>query len=162
MHMTQRFEMISAEGSWAFARSSIPVRPQIGWTSANGLGVLVITVEKGSEPLYYVDSRAYIRHGTVYRPATASEVRAALTASMPGEAAEGPKNHPELSALADVLANVRRWSDTDSEMRSLKPWIEDWSADAEVYASKLRDLSVSDWAIESHVNERLEATAEAR
>ena len=65
MHMTQRFEMISAEGSWAFARSSIPVRPQIGWTSANGLGVLVITVEKGSEPLYYVDSRAYIRHGTV-------------------------------------------------------------------------------------------------
>ena len=40
-------------------------------------------------------------------------------------------------------------------MRSLKPWIEDWSADAEVYASKLRDLSVSDWAIESHVNERL-------
>ena len=137
-----------------------PVRPQIGWTSANGLGVLVITVEKGSEPLYYVDSRAYIRHGTVYRPATASEVRAALTASMPGEAAEGPKNHPELSALADVLANVRRWSDTDSEMRSLKPWIEDWSADAEVYASKLRDLSVSDWAIESHVNERLEATAE--
>ena len=24
MHMTQRFEMISAEGSWAFARSSIP------------------------------------------------------------------------------------------------------------------------------------------
>ncbi len=47
-----------------------PVRPQIGWTSANGLGVLVITVEKGSEPLYYVDSRAYIRHGTVYRPAT--------------------------------------------------------------------------------------------
>jgi hypothetical protein len=79
---------------------------------------------------------------------------------MPGEAAEGPKNHPELSALADVLANVRRWSDTDSEMRSLKPWIEDWSADAEVYASKLRDLSVSDWAIESHVNERLEATAE--
>lgn len=68
------------------------------------------------------------RHGSL--TGTASEVRAALTASMPGEAAEGPKNHPELSALADVLANVRRWSDTDSEMRSLKPWIEDWSADA--------------------------------
>ena len=96
-----------------------PVRPQIGWTSANGLGVLVITVEKGSEPLYYVDSRAYIRHGTVSRPATASEVRAALTASMPGEAAEGPKNHPELSALADVLANVQKGVAAGKDLNSV-------------------------------------------
>lgn len=131
-----------------------PVRPQIGWTSANGLGVLVITVEKGSEPLYYVDSRVHpARHGLP----TGDGLRGSrcLDSFHAREAAEGPQNHPELSALADVLANVRRWSDTDSEMRSLKPWIEDWSADAEVYASKLRDLSVSDWAIESHVNERL-------
>ncbi|PPV04671.1 ATPase AAA [Xanthomonas bromi] len=134
-----------------------PVRPQINWASVNGGGVLIVTVKKGSESLYYVDSRAYIRHGTVSRPATPAEISAALA---PGEPAEGAKNHPELSALADVLANVRRWSDTDAEMRSLKPWVDEWSADAENYASKLRDLSVTDWAVESRVNERLDATAE--
>ncbi|WP_254662065.1 helix-turn-helix domain-containing protein [Delftia sp. JD2] len=134
-----------------------PVRPSISWASANGGGVLVITVEKGSESLYYVDGRAYIRHGPVSRPATAAEIRAAL---VPAAAAEGAKNHPELSALADVLANVRRWSDTDAEMRSLKPWVDEWSADAETHASRLRDLSVTDWAIEGDVNERLEAMAE--
>ncbi|KLD70763.1 AlbA family DNA-binding domain-containing protein [Xanthomonas pisi] len=134
-----------------------PVRPQINWASVNGGGVLVVTVKKGSESLYYVDSRAYIRHGTVSRPATPAEIRAALVS---GEPAEGAKNHPELSALADVLANVRRWSDTDAEMRSLKPWVDEWSADAENYASKLSDLSVTDWAVESRVNEKLDATAE--
>jgi hypothetical protein len=134
-----------------------PVRPQINWASANGRGVLVVTVEKGSESLYYVDGRAYIRHGPVSRPATPAEIRAAL---VPAAATEGAKNHPELSALADVLANVRRWSDTDADMRSLKPWVDEWSADAETYASKLRDLSVTDWAIDSHVDERLEAIAE--
>lgn len=137
-----------------------PVRPRIAWASANGVGVLVITVDKGSEPPYYVDSRAYIRHDTVSRPATPAEVRAALTASDQLEAEEGKRNHPELSALADVLANVRRWCDTDAEMRGLTPWVEEWSVDAEFYASKLRDLSVSDWAMKHHTNGRLEAVAE--
>lgn len=137
-----------------------PVRPRIGWASVVASGVLIVTVEKGSEPLYYVDARAYIRHGTVSRPATPTEVRAILTAPVPEAVAEGTKNHPELSALADVLASVRRWSDTDSEMRSLKPWVDEWSADTEIYASKLRDLSVSDWALENRLNERLEAMAE--
>lgn len=137
-----------------------PVRPRISWASARASGVLFVTVEKGSEPLYYVDSRAYIRHGTVSRPATPEEVRAVLTTPVPEEASKGTRNHPELSALADVLASVRRWSDTDSEMRSLKPWVDEWSADAEIYASKLRDLSVSEWALESQVSKRLEATAE--
>lgn len=137
-----------------------PVRPRIAWACANGVGVLVITVDKGSEPLYYVDSRAYIRHDTVSRPAKPAEVRAALTASAHLEAEDGGKNHPELSALADVLANVRRWCDTDAEMRSLKPWVEEWSVDAECYASKLHDLSVSDWAMKNHTDGRLEAVAE--
>ncbi len=134
-----------------------PVRPKISWASTNGIGVLVVTIKKGTESLYYVDGRAYIRHGPVSRPATPAEIRAAL---VPAAAAEGAKNHPELSALADVLANVRRWCDTDFEMRSLKPWVDEWSADAEAYASRLRDLSVTDWAIESYVDERLESTAE--
>lgn len=137
-----------------------PVRPHISWASANGVGILVITVEKGAEPLYYVESRAYIRHDTVSRPATPAEVRAATVASAPGGRETGTESHPELYELADVLANVRRWCDTDSEMRSLKPWVAEWSADAEFYATKLRDLSISDWAIGSHADERLEAMAD--
>lgn len=137
-----------------------PVRPHISWASANGVGILVITVEKGAEPLYYVESRAYIRHYTVSRPATPTEVRAATVASVPEGTETGTKSHLELSALADALANIRRWSDTDSEMRSLKPWVEEWSADAGFYASKLRDLSISDWAVESNIDERLEVMAD--
>lgn len=135
-----------------------PVRPKIGWASTNGIGVLVITVEKGSESLYFVNGRAYIRHGPVSRPATPAEIRAAV---VPAETTNGgAKTHPELSELAVVLANVRRWCDTDAEMRSLKPWVDEWSADAEVYASKLRDLSVTDWAIKGDAAESLEAMAE--
>jgi ATP-dependent DNA helicase RecG len=137
-----------------------PVRPDISWASANGVGVLVINVEKGAEPLYFVDSRAYIRHDTVSRPATPAEVRAAIAPSAAGVTVAETKNHPELSALADALANIRRWSDTDSEMRSLKPWVEEWSTEAGLYASKLRDLAVSNWATETHADERLEAMAD--
>lgn len=137
-----------------------PVRPDISWACANGVGILVITVEKGTEPLYYVESRAYIRHDTVSRPATPAEVRTATVAPVPGGRKAEAESHPELSELAAVLANVRRWSDTDSEMRSLKPWVEEWSSDAEFYATKLRDLSITDWALGNHIDERLDAMAD--
>lgn len=137
-----------------------PVRPNLSWASANGTGVLVITVEKGAEPLYYVDSRAYLRHDTVSRPATPAEVQAATLVSAHGGTETEAKSHPELSALADVLVNIRQWCDTDFNMRSLSPWTEEWSADAGLYASKLRDIAVSDWALENHVNQRLEVMAD--
>jgi ATP-dependent DNA helicase RecG len=137
-----------------------PVRPQIAWASTSDVSVLVIAVEKGVEPLYYVNSRPYIRHDTVSRPAKPSEVLEATTVIASRKAMEATKSHLELSKLADVLANVRRWCDTDAEMRSLKPWVEEWSADAELYASKLRDLSISDWSMENHTDVRLEAMAD--
>lgn len=139
-----------------------PMRPKIGWASADGGGVMVITVEKGKEPLYYVDSRAYIRHASVSRPATPAEVQAVLSARLPEieSPPRRPSTHTELSALADVLASVRRWCDMDSEMRSLQPWGDDWSAAADVYASKLRDLAISDWALTSQMVNRLDAVAE--
>lgn len=137
-----------------------PVRPDLSWASADGACVLVITVEKGSEPLYYVDSRAYIRHGTASRPATPAEIRAATSTSASGEAEKEAGNHPELSALAAVLVNIRRWCDTDPDMRSLKPWTDEWSANAGAYAATLRDIAISDWAIENHADERLEVMAD--
>ena len=137
-----------------------PVRPQIAWASTSGIGVLVITVEKGSEPIYFVDSRAFIRHGPVSRPATPQEISAAATASVLKGAADQVKTPPELSELAEVLANVQRWIDTDAEMRGLKPWVDEWSADATLYASSLRDLSISDWAMELQIEERLEDLAD--
>lgn len=137
-----------------------PVRPNLFWAMANGVGVLVITVEKGTEPLYYVDSRAYIRHDTVSRPATPAEVRAATLAFESVGTEKEAESHPELSALAAVLVNIRRWCETDSNMRSLKPWTDEWSADAGLYASKLRDIAVSDWAMKSKVDERLESLAD--
>lgn len=136
-----------------------PVKPKITWASTGGVGVMAITVEKGSEPPYYVDSRAYIRHASVSRPATPAEVRAAMLAAAT-VAAQRPSTHREISTLADVLTSVRRWCEMDREMRGLKPWVDEWTHAADRYASELRDLAISDWARNSQVVDRLGEAAE--
>lgn len=137
-----------------------PVKPKISWASTGGVGVMAITVEKGSEPPYYVDSRAYIRHASVSRPATPAEVRAAMLAAATEAAAQRPSTHREISTLADVLTSVRRWCEMDREMRGLKPWVDEWTHAADRYASELRDLAISDWARSSQVVDRLDEAAE--
>jgi len=124
-----------------------PVRPRLSWAVANGLGVLAISVEKGSEPLYFVEQRPYIRHSTVSRPATAAEVAAAFAARA-AKIPEEPQTHAELSALAELLATVLMWCDTDSDMRGLTPWVEEWMSAAAFGSStlSLTDVDYTDRA----------------
>lgn len=135
-----------------------PVLPHLSWAQANGEAVFVIAVEKGSEPIYYVEQRPYLRHANVSRPATPAEVTAAIARSR--TTAESPVVHTELSTLARLLAEVLMWCDIQSEMRNLKPWVDEWMVIAECNAAALREVAASEWATADGHSARLEATAE--
>lgn len=136
-----------------------PVRPRLAWAQADGEAVLVIAVEKGSEPIYYVEQRPYLRHANVSRPATPAEVTAAIAARSRSEP-EAPAVHTELSTLAGSLSEILMWCDIQSEMRNLKPWVDEWMAIADYSASALREMAASDWATAGEHSARLEALAE--
>lgn len=133
-----------------------PVLPRMAWASSGGRAVLCVQVEKGAEPPYYVDGRPFIRHANVSRPANPAEVRALLSPP----AAAKPEVNSILSELAVLLATVLRWCDIDADMRSLKPWVDEWTYIAEATSARLREISVSDWAIDNHNGEGLETLAE--
>lgn len=133
-----------------------PVLPRLVWASSGGRAVFCVQVEKGGEPPYYVDSRPFIRHANVSRPANPAEVKALLATP----AAKKPEVNPILSELAVLLATVLRWCDIDAEMRCLKPWVDEWTYVAEATSARLREISVSDWAIDNHHGESLETLAE--
>ncbi len=99
---------------------SPPVRPDISWALASGVGVLVITVEKGAEPLYYVDSRAYIRHDTVSRPATPAEVHAATVAYVTEVAKTGTMSHHKTPAAS--VRTIHTFESTS--ILALRPWVQ--------------------------------------
>lgn len=132
------------------------VLPRLIWASSAGLAVLCIQVEKGAEPPYYVDGRPFIRHANVSRPANPGEVKALLSPP----AAKKPEVNPVLSDLAVLLATLLRWCDIDAQMRCLKPWVDEWTYVAEATSARLREISVSDWAIDNHHGGSLETLAE--
>lgn len=133
-----------------------PFLPRLIWASSGDRAVLCIQVDKGEEPPYYVDGRPFIRHANVSRPANPGEVKAFLSTPP----VKKPEVNPVLSDLAMLLATVLRWCDIDAEMRSLKPWVDEWTYVAEVTSARLREISVSDWAIGNHHDESLETLAE--
>jgi hypothetical protein len=47
---------------------------RIAYTSREGKEICVLFVQKGREPIYYVDSRPYVRDGSLSRPAKPDEV----------------------------------------------------------------------------------------
>lgn len=132
-----------------------PVRPRLLWASSGGLAVLCVQVDKGEEPLYYVDGRPLIRHANVSRTAKPDEVKALLSPP----AAKKPEINPLLSDLAILLATILRWCEIDGQMRSLQPWVGEWTSVAEYSAGRLRDIAASDWAIGNQHGESLETLA---
>ncbi|MEO8186132.1 MAG: ATP-binding protein [Burkholderiaceae bacterium] len=138
-----------------------PVRPELMWANQDGKVVLAIKVSKGREPLYYVDSRPYIRHASVSRPAEPAEVIDAIRTYLAtgGSAEDDSSEISFFTRLASVLAGTLRWGDTEPEMRSLTPWVNEWAEFARQSASVLRDLGAEDKALEKGLEERLEQMA---
>lgn len=138
-----------------------PVRPVFTWAAQDSKIILAIKVSKGREPLYYVDGRPYIRHASVSRPAEPAEVIDAVRAYLAtgGSVEDDSAGTSFLSRLAGVLAGALRWGDTEPEMRSLTPWVDEWAEFARQSAFVLRDLGAEDLALEKGLDERLEQMA---
>lgn len=137
-----------------------PVRPELKWACTEGHTVLCIVVAKGREPLYYVEQRPYVRHANTSNPAEPAEVIEAVRRYLVQRDQVAPETH-HLSSLAQVLATVLRWTDTDPEVRELNPWAGLWENDASVSAATLRNLAIEPWAEEQGHTHDLEALAEA-
>lgn len=120
-----------------------PVRPKLRWAVANNHVVLGIEVPAGSEPIYYVDHRPYLRHETTCRPAKPSEVYDAVKAHQRVAEPEASIN-PIFTRLAGVLVVLLRWANTDSNARMLKPWVDEWEWEAKTSAESLRDLAAEE------------------
>ena len=69
------------------ARSVRPsgVRVRVSWIEYGEAVICRVRVAQGSEPIYYCDSRPYVRDGSHSRPAEPHEVRARIEASLAAE-----------------------------------------------------------------------------
>jgi len=138
-----------------------PVRPKLRWAVANDQVVLAIDVPAGSEPMYYVEHKPYLRHETTCRPAKPSEVYDAIKAHTREPADSGGSTNAILTRLAGVLVKLLRWAHTDSNSRNLKPWVEEWEWDAKNAADTLRDLAIEESVDGTELEGELRALAEA-
>ncbi|MBI2768960.1 MAG: ATP-binding protein [Burkholderiales bacterium] len=138
-----------------------PVRPRLRWAVANDQVVLAVDVPAGSEPMYYVDHKPYLRHETTCRPAKPSEVYAAVKAHTQEPADSGGNTNATLTRLAGVLVTLLRWAHTDSDARNLKPWVDEWEWDAKNAAGTLRDLAIEESVNGTELEAELRTLAEA-
>ena len=61
---------------------STAISPVVAWALEDGKVVLVISVPRGNEPIYYASNIPYVRHLSTSRPAEPHEViNAVLTCS---------------------------------------------------------------------------------
>lgn len=126
--------------------------------------VLVLTVPKGSQPMYYSSNTPYVRHLTEARPAEPHEVvervaeflRQSNTSQ--GDLASDKKSDL-YSQLARILAEVLVFVD-ESQERQINPWLDLWRSEFSYSAKELRDLAASQAAIEEGINTELKELAE--
>lgn len=126
--------------------------------------VLVLSVPKGSQPLYYSNNTPYIRHLTASRPAEPHEVIEKVkdyleqSNASPVDAASKAKS--ELyTELARILAEVLILAD-EADQRQVNPWLDQWRWSFESSASQLRHLAASQVAVEEAVDTQLKELAD--
>ncbi len=114
--------------------------------------VLVISVPKGSQPVYYSNNIPYIRHLTDARPANPHEVldrvSEYLEKSVNSLKESAPDEKMQLySVLARILVRVLIFADQAGE-RMVNPWLNMWRSEFGYAASELRELATSQISID--------------
>ena len=109
--------------------------------------VLVLTVPKGSQPVYYSSNTPYVRHLTEARPAEPHEVVERVTEylrqSNASQVDSTSDRKSELySQLARILAEVLIFVD-EAQERQVNPWLDLWRSEFGYTASELRDVAAS-------------------
>lgn len=138
------------------------VTPTIAWAVAESCSILCITVPKGVHPLYYVHHRPYVRRASVSRPAEPDEVVNAIKTSDAGNAQElsaDSNDSAYFAGLAQILVGTLIWCDVDVYLRSLNPWVGEWTSYAQHAADKLRDIAADDFAIQRNMQEAVQGLA---
>lgn len=112
--------------------------------------VLVVTVPKGSQPIYYSNNIPYVRHLTQARPAEPHEVIDYITSynrdnSIVFQNDDNLEKAQFYSSMINVLTDILVIAD-ESDERLINPWLDMWLSELEYAASELRDLAVTIFA----------------
>lgn len=127
--------------------------------------VLVVTVPKGKEPIYYSSDIPYIRHLTEARPANPHEVVERITEHLErrdislaeSESLAEVVSDEKIemySDLAQFLVDVLIFADQFEE-REVNPWLDMWRSEFGYTASELRDLAASQFSVDEGIDSEL-------
>ncbi len=141
------------------------ITPIAKFACENDLIVLVISVPKGKQPIYYKGSIPYVRHFTDSRPAEPHEVLEIVSEYLGkidiGKSEEGDELRSDFySELARIIGDTLIYADQVNE-RNVNPWLDQWRSAFGYAAEELRDLAAEDLAVEDGLDVELRETANA-
>lgn len=120
------------------------ITPSARFAVEDGKPVLVITIPKGSQPIYYCHEKPYLRHITESRPAQPHEVIDLISEWLASTAGTGSpeteRRSQFISSLASTLVDVLIFG-AEAEERFINPWFDMWQAQFRQAASELRRLT---------------------
>lgn len=148
-----------------------PVKPSITPTARfaqeGDRTVLVLTIPKGSQPIYYANGVPYLRHITSSRPAEPHEVIELIQSALsllPGTR-QSIEEQPDkrVQFLADLMRNLVRVRIFGEELdeRMFNPWLELWRAQFADVATELRRAAAQKIALDEKLETVLFDAAEA-
>lgn len=138
------------------------ITPVVKWAIESKLVVLIITVPKGPEPIYYSNNIPYVRHLSESRPAEPHEVidRVRSRVLPQVEDTESSSINEPLSELSSLLIDTLIWGE-EADERSVNPWLDQWRSQYEYAASRFREIAASQAAIENGWDAELLSLAKA-
>lgn len=143
------------------------ITPGAHFAEEDGHTVLVLSVPKGSQPLYSSNQIPYVRHLTSSRPAEPHEVIDLVRRWLGPvvQARETVSEQPDkrvqfLADLMRVLVSVRIYGEEFAERQS-NPWLELVRAQFGDVAAQLREKAAEQLAVEEHLEIPLLDAAEA-
>jgi ATP-dependent DNA helicase RecG len=130
--------------------------------------VLMLTIPKGSQPIYYSNHIPYVRHLTSSRPAEPHEVielvlrsiQPQIQSSTSESVQESPGKRTQfLADVMQILVSVIIF-DTELDKRSVNPWLDELRAQFGNAASRLREAAAAQTAVDEKFDSRLLDAAE--
>jgi hypothetical protein len=137
--------------------------PSARFAVDGGRPLLVLSVPRGSQPVYYCHEKPYLRNITESRPAQPHEVVELVREWIVSTAQAGPSEDEHrsrfLSSLASTLVDILIFA-AEAEERSINPWFEMWRAQLAQAARDLRELAAEDAAQDPSLQQHIATLAE--
>lgn len=118
--------------------------------------ILVISVPKGNDPIYYVDHKPFIRRHTESRPADPNDVINHIKKYLDSDLVD-EQQHEKNQFFSDLLKIINKTSliIDQSDKRVVNPWHEQWKSDCNYIAKDFRTLASNQFAIELSMSDEL-------